>query len=166
MHTGDFTGATVLAELKRYAPVTAVQGNMDDAGLRAGLSLRVEAEVEGLRVGVVHDAGPRAGRHERLLEAFPGCDVIAYGHTHMPEVKRAGDVWILNPGSPTERRRAAGVSSGLAHPCPRNVRGSRTPGTLNLGQTSIFRTARGFPQTGCDSGWGAAGVAAARRGPD
>lgn len=107
MHTGDFTGAGVLAELERYAPVSAVQGNMDEAELRAALPLRAEVELEGLRIGIVHDAGPRAGRHERLLDAFPGCDVIAYGHTHMPEVRRAGRAWILNPGSPTERRRAA-----------------------------------------------------------
>lgn len=107
MHTGDFTGAGVLAELERYAPVSAVQGNMDEAELRAALPLRAEVELEGLRIGIVHDAGPGAGRHERLLDAFPGCDVIAYGHTHMPEVRRAGRAWILNPGSPTERRRAA-----------------------------------------------------------
>ena len=46
--------------------------------------------------------------HERLCELFPGCDVVAYGHSHMPEVSRAAGVWIVNPGSPTERRRAPG----------------------------------------------------------
>jgi putative phosphoesterase len=107
VHTGDFTSVGVLTELERHAPVSAVQGNMDDAGLRAALPMRAEVELEGLRLGIVHDAGPSAGRHERLLEAFPSCDVIVYGHTHMPEVARAGEAWILNPGSPTERRRAA-----------------------------------------------------------
>ena len=96
----------MLADLERFAPVTAVQGNMDDGELRATLPVRTTAELEGLRIGLVHDGGPTVGRHERLQELFPGCDVVAYGHSHMPEVSRAGDVWIVNPGSPTERRRA------------------------------------------------------------
>ena len=81
---------------------------MDEPALRAVLSERTVVEVEGLRVGLVHDPGPARGRHERLLAAFPDCDVLAYGHTHMPEVSRAGERWIVNPGSPTERRRAPG----------------------------------------------------------
>jgi uncharacterized protein len=55
---------------------------------------------------MVHDAGPAAGREARLLRRFPGCEAIVYGHTHVPQVQRVCDVWILNPGSPTERRRA------------------------------------------------------------
>jgi predicted phosphodiesterase len=78
---------------------------MDDGELRAALPVRTTAELAGLRIGLVHDGGPAVGRHERLRELFPGCDVIAYGHSHMPEVSRSGGV---NPGSPTERRRAPG----------------------------------------------------------
>ena len=37
---------------------------------------------------------------------FPGCAAVVYGHTHEPRVARVGETWILNPGSPTERRRA------------------------------------------------------------
>jgi hypothetical protein len=55
---------------------------------------------------MVHDAGPRDGREHRLARRFPGCDAVVYGHTHVPQVERVGDVWVLNPGSPTERRRA------------------------------------------------------------
>jgi uncharacterized protein len=79
---------------------------MDEPALRAALPPRLVVEAEGLRIGLLHDAGPTAGRHERLRAAFPDCDVVAYGHTHMPELARAGDTWIVNPGSPTERRRA------------------------------------------------------------
>ena len=106
MHTGDFTAASVLADLERFGPVVAVQGNMDDGELRALLPVRTTADLEGLRIGLVHDGGPAVGRRERLLELFAGCDVVAYGHSHMPEVSRSDGVWILNPGSPTERRRA------------------------------------------------------------
>ena len=106
MHAGDFVAASVLEELCAFAPVEAVHGNMDDAALRATLPETTSFEAEGVRVGVVHDAGPRQGRHERLVARFPGCAVVVCGHTHLPEVARVGDVWVLNPGSPTERRRA------------------------------------------------------------
>jgi putative phosphoesterase len=106
VHTGDFTAATVLADLERYAPVTAVQGNMDDASLRSLLPVCATAEIEGLRIGVVHVGGPAVGRHGRLRATFPECDLVAYGHSHLPEVARDGRGWIVNPGSPTERRRA------------------------------------------------------------
>ena len=98
----------MLADLERFGPVVSVHGNMDDAGLRASLPARTTAELEGLRIGLVHDGGPAVGRHERLRELFPGCGVIAYGHSHMPEVSRVAGIWIVNPGSPTERRRAPG----------------------------------------------------------
>jgi hypothetical protein len=55
---------------------------------------------------MVHIPGPRAGREARLVARFPGCDAIVYGHTHVPQVELHDGVWILNPGSPTERRSA------------------------------------------------------------
>jgi hypothetical protein len=106
VHTGDLTAATVLEALAAFAPVEAVHGNMDARELRGVLPERRVAEAEGLRVGVVHDAGPSTGRYERLAGWFPDCDLVAYGHTHLPEVARHGEVWVVNPGSPTERRRA------------------------------------------------------------
>jgi putative phosphoesterase len=108
VHTGDFVSLTTLAELEAYAPVAAVHGNVDEADLRAVLPERRVVEAEGVRIGLVHDPGPAGGRHERLLDWFPDCDVVAYGHTHLPELERVAGVWIVNPGSPTERRRAPG----------------------------------------------------------
>ena len=108
VHTGDLTAAAVLVELSSLAPVEAVHGNMDAPELRARLPERRVVEAEGLRVGVVHDAGGAPGRPERLAGWFPDCDLAAYGHTHLPEVARHGDLWVVNPGSPTERRRAPG----------------------------------------------------------
>jgi putative phosphoesterase len=96
----------VLEELRRVGRVEAVLGNMDEAALREELPTHQVVDAKGLRIGLVHDPGPRERRHERLRERFPGCDLIGYGHPHLPEVRRSGDVWIVNPGSPTERRRA------------------------------------------------------------
>jgi putative phosphoesterase len=107
LHAGDLTAASVLAELEALGPpVHAVHGNMDDAALRGLLPGALVLDVCGLRIGLTHDGGPRVGREKRLARRFPGCAAIVYGHTHQPQVTRVGEVWILNPGSPTERRRA------------------------------------------------------------
>lgn len=100
------TAAWVLRELEAYAPVEAVVGNMDEPALQEMLPERRVVEVEGVRIGMVHIPGARAGREERLLGWFPQCAAVVYGHTHVPQRERHRGVWILNPGSPTERRRA------------------------------------------------------------
>ena len=107
LHAGDIVAADVLAELEGLGPpVCAVHGNMDEGALQEWLPGALVAEVGALRIAMTHDAGPRAGREERLVRRFPGCAAVVYGHTHQPQLTRTGDVWILNPGSPTERRRA------------------------------------------------------------
>jgi putative phosphoesterase len=102
--------ARVLEELRGFAPVEAVYGNMDEPELAQLLPERRVVAVEGARIGMLHVPGLRAGRRERLVGFFPGCDAVVYGHTHVPEATQHGSTWILNPGSPTERRRAPGHS--------------------------------------------------------
>jgi putative phosphoesterase len=106
LHAGDLSTVAVLDELRSYAPVEAVFGNNDEPALARSLPETAVVEVEDARIGVVHDGGRRAGRETRLLARFAGCDAIVYGHSHLPQLERAGNVWILNPGSPTQRRRA------------------------------------------------------------
>jgi uncharacterized protein len=107
LHAGDVTAAPAFADLEALGPpVHAVHGNMDDASLRDSLPGTLVVDLAGLTIGMTHDAGPRAGREERLARRFPGCAAVVYGHTHEPQVARVGETWILNPGSPTERRRA------------------------------------------------------------
>lgn len=106
LHAGDVVAASVLDGLRELAPVEAVAGNMDEVELLAELPERRIVEVGGVRIGMVHDPGPAVGRGERLAAAFPGCHAVVYGHTHVPDVSRVGRTWILNPGSPTERRAA------------------------------------------------------------
>jgi len=107
LHAGDLVTVTFLDELRALGPpVEAVHGNVDEPALRALLPSERVVELAGLRIGMVHAPGPRAGREARLRRRFPGCDAIVYGHTHMPQVELVDRVWLLNPGSPTERRRA------------------------------------------------------------
>jgi putative phosphoesterase len=107
LHAGDLVAASVLEQLEALGPpVHAVYGNMDEAALRERLPAAAVVDAGGLRIAMTHDAGPRAGREERLVQRFPDCAAVVYAHTHEPQVARAGQTWILNPGSPTERRRA------------------------------------------------------------
>jgi putative phosphoesterase len=106
LHGGDLTSAAFLEELRGLGPpVEAIHGNADDAEVRALLPAQLVVEAAGVRIGLVHNGGPRAGREGRLAARFPGCAAVVYGHTHLPQVEQHGGTWILNPGSPTERRR-------------------------------------------------------------
>jgi putative phosphoesterase len=107
LHAGDVVATSVLEDLAALGPqLHAVHGNMDDAALQRSLPDTLVVEAGGLRIGMTHDPGPRVGREERLARRFPGCAAVVYGHTHIPQVEQVGETWILNPGSPTERRRA------------------------------------------------------------
>ena len=107
LHAGDLVSIAFLDELLSLGPpVNAVHGNMDDAVLRATLPGERVVAVRGARIAMLHDAGPAAGREARLASRFPDCAAVVYAHTHLPQVERFQHLWILNPGSPTERRRA------------------------------------------------------------
>ena len=107
LHCGDVMTLAAWQDFGRLGPpVEGVYGNMDDAALRELLPHDRVVEVGGARIGMVHVPGPAVGRESRLAAKFPRCGAVIYGHTHIPQVDREGDVWILNPGSPTERRKA------------------------------------------------------------
>jgi uncharacterized protein len=96
-----------LAELESLGPrVVGVHGNMDEPAVQSQLPGEQIVEAGGVRIAMLHNAGPRAGREARLAARYPDCDAVVYGHTHVPQAERVGPHWILNPGSPTERRSA------------------------------------------------------------
>jgi uncharacterized protein len=118
LHAGDFSTLGVLRQLEEIGPpVIGVHGNVDCAELRAMLPTERIVEAGGTRIGLLHDAGPRAGRLERMRRRFRGrADAVVFGHSHLPLHERADDGFqIFNPGSPTERRRAPDHTMGLAH---------------------------------------------------
>lgn len=117
LHAGDLMELGVLHALQGLGPpVHAVRGNVDSGELIVRLPLMRTVEFEGVRIGMVHDAGPKAGRLERLRRRFPDTDAVVFGHSHIPLHERAADGFqIFNPGSPTERRRQPRHTMGLAH---------------------------------------------------
>lgn len=114
IHAGDLTGIAALDQLRGYGQVLAVRGNADDPELKARLPEQLELELDGGRVAVIHDAGRRSGRLERLRRFFPDAGAVIFGHSHMPLHEIAADGFqIFNPGSPTDRRRAPSRTMGL-----------------------------------------------------
>jgi putative phosphoesterase len=115
IHAGDFSTTETLTQLRAIGPpLRAVHGNVDSAKLRRELPEELLLTLDGVRLAVVHDPGPRAGRVQRLRVRFPDVDAVVFGHTHMPQHERLGDFQVFNPGSPTERRRAPHRSMGTA----------------------------------------------------
>ncbi len=115
VHAGDFMREEAYEQIAAIGPpLVAVHGNVDDASLRARLPDRIEVAIDGLVLGVIHDAGPRKGRLARMRRAFPDADAVVFGHSHIPLHERSEDGFqIFNPGSPTERRRSPGHTMGM-----------------------------------------------------
>ena len=115
VHAGDFVTPEVLDGIEAIGPpVAGVHGNVDTAELRGALPERRIVDLEGVRLGVVHDAGPRTGRLQRMRRLFPDADAVVFGHSHLPLHEEAGGFQIFNPGSPPERRRAPNHTMGMA----------------------------------------------------
>nr|WP_255622654.1 metallophosphoesterase [Tessaracoccus sp. OS52] len=106
VHAGDWVTPALLDELERRSTrLIGVHGNNDGDELRRRLPKVARVELEGLRWGVVHETGPKAGREARMRAAFPDLDVLVFGHSHIPWHTEHEGLLLLNPGSPTDRRR-------------------------------------------------------------
>lgn len=114
LHAGDIVSSDLLDELAGLAPTWAVLGNNDtEVGLSHLPETRVEV-IDGVRVAMVHDSGPREGRQARLKRRFPDAHVVVFGHSHIPWNAPGIDGQLLfNPGSPTQRRRQPSPTMGV-----------------------------------------------------
>ena len=124
MHAGDWTSEELLDELDaRAARLVGVFGNNDHGALRERLPEVARVELGGVRFAVMHETGSKEGRERRADAAFPDADVLVFGHSHIPwDTVSPGGLRLLNPGSPTDRRRmphatflTATVSEGALH---------------------------------------------------
>lgn len=113
LHAGDVTTADLLHELRAFAPVEAVLGN-NDHELLGVLPESATVDVDGYRIGVVHDSGLEPGRAARLRRRFPDADMVVFGHSHLPcDTEGVDGQRLFNPGSPTWKRRAPAHTVGL-----------------------------------------------------
>ena len=115
LHAGDFMTTAVYREIEAIGPpLHAVYGNVDDFELTQLLPEERVVQADGARIAMLHDAGPGAGRLERMRERFgERADALVFGHSHLPLHEEAGGFQIFNPGSPTERRRAPAHTMGI-----------------------------------------------------
>ena len=107
LHAGDWVDVGLLDELEaRCARLLGVHGNNDGPALRSRLPEVARAELGGVRFAVVHETGGKQGREARCAAAFPDVDVLVFGHSHIPwDTTADTGLRLLNPGSPTDRRR-------------------------------------------------------------
>jgi putative phosphoesterase len=103
LHAGDLMDPALLDELAAYAPARAVRGNLDPP--EAGLPETLQFEFGGMGIAMIHDSGRKRGRWKRMRRRFPGARVVIFGHSHIPWLEDEDGVLLLNPGSPTDRRR-------------------------------------------------------------
>jgi putative phosphoesterase len=107
MHAGDWVEPELLDVLSARARLlVGCWGNNDGAELRRRLPERADVTLEGLRFTVVHETGAATGREARMAKAYPDADVLVFGHSHIPwDTTTKTGLRLLNPGSPTDRRR-------------------------------------------------------------
>ncbi|GIL36380.1 MULTISPECIES: metallophosphoesterase family protein [Phycicoccus] len=106
VHAGDWVDEATLDALEaRSARLLACWGNNDGPGLRARLPEVARATIEGVRVAVVHETGQKQRREERMRVTYPDVDLLVFGHSHIPWDTAQDGLRLLNPGSPTDRRR-------------------------------------------------------------
>jgi putative phosphoesterase len=111
LHAGDLMEPTLLDVLAAYAPTRAVRGNLDPP--EVDLPEALGFELGGVRVAMVHDSGPRRGRRSRMRRRFPAARVVVFGHSHIPWLDDEEGLLLLNPGSPTDRRRQPNYTFAL-----------------------------------------------------
>lgn len=116
-HAGDWVAAELLDAMEaRAARLVACWGNNDGSALRARLPERADVTLAGLRFTVVHETGAASGRETRMARRYPDTDVLVFGHSHIPwDTTTSTGLRLLNPGSPTDRRRQPFCSYLTAH---------------------------------------------------
>jgi putative phosphoesterase len=107
VHAGDWVDVALLDELaERSKRLIGVYGNNDGPPLRARLPEIARADLDGVRLAVIHETGAKQGREQRCDAQFPDTDVLVFGHSHIPwDTTTPAGLRLLNPGSPTDRRR-------------------------------------------------------------
>ena len=107
VHVGDFTGLEIPALFEALAPLEAVAGNNDPPALVRRFGRRKIVRAGGARLGLVHGDGRAGTTLSRSVAAFgpDEVDIVCFGHSHQPLCERRGALWLVNPGSPTDKRR-------------------------------------------------------------
>jgi len=107
IHAGDIGDPSILKELAKIAPVTAIRGNVDRETWAGKVPATSVLEVRDVAIYILHnlaelDLRPKAA----------GFDVVVYGHSHVAKQETKSGVLYFNPGSAGPRRFRLPVTVG------------------------------------------------------
>jgi uncharacterized protein len=97
LHSGDVGQITVLHQLKQFAPVIAVRGNVDDH--IGGLPETELVSIRGRLVYLLHVLA-----NLDMDPVVAGVTMVVSGHSHQPVIRKGKGVLYVNPGSVGPRR--------------------------------------------------------------
>lgn len=115
IHTGDYINPQLLYQLREYKEFIGVWGNVDNQEIQSKLKEKEVLSFEGYTIGIYHGHGEAKTTIDRAYEKFKEekVDIIIYGHSHQPLIKTYKNVLMINPGSPTSKRRERWFSYGI-----------------------------------------------------
>lgn len=121
IHAGDFQRYEIYQQFCQYKEVIAVHGNNDDKKLIEVLPRKTIIDIEKIKIGLFHGHGLKIGTNKntnsinRSIQEFKDDEVnlIIFGHSHTPIIKVVNDITLINPGSPTNKRRQPYYSFGI-----------------------------------------------------
>lgn len=115
IHAGDWKSIEVYRMLSKYAEVKGVYGNVDSDDIKKQFPSQQIMEANGYKIGIVHGHGEKKTTEKRALEAFTGqeVDAIIFGHSHIPLIRYFKNILLMNPGSPTDKRKLPYYSYGI-----------------------------------------------------
>ena len=107
VHAGDFTSLECYKAFASTGKLKAVCGNSDEPKLKDLLPKQIKFEVDGVKIGVVHEGGLSIANTiaVRYLALEMRVDVLIFGHIHRPLIEK-NDVMLVCPGSPIAPRMA------------------------------------------------------------
>jgi putative phosphoesterase len=117
IHAGDWQTPEVYEELKKYAKVEGVYGNVDGPDMMDIFPEKLVVEAKAFKIGITHGHGKGKTTEKRVIQAFNGetVDCIIFGHSHIPVNRYENGILLFNPGSPTDKRRQERYSFGILH---------------------------------------------------
>ncbi|PIC76366.1 YfcE family phosphodiesterase [Sporosarcina sp. P19] len=117
LHTGDWQSLDVVQMLSEFAEVKGVSGNVDGEDIKEQFPLQQVVQAGHAKIGLVHGHGEKKTTEKRAIEAFEGepLDVIIFGHSHIPLLRYMNKTLLLNPGSPTDKRKLPHYSFAILH---------------------------------------------------
>lgn len=117
LHTGDWKSIEVVKMLSEFAEVKGVSGNVDEEEIKKQFPLQQVIQAKHVKIGLVHGHGDKKTTEKRAMEAFEGepLDVIVFGHSHIPMLRYMNKTLLLNPGSPTDKRKLPHYSFAILY---------------------------------------------------